>query len=190
MTEDGMSATVCMNDGDTHNSPVEQFEAKHPFVILRRALRPDSGGAGRHRGGLGIEQAVEARAEAHFNAQVDRMHCAPWGLEGGLPGSGNQVVVRSNGVWKEDFPNAKVLSVRLKPGDAIATRSGGGGGFGSPLDRPVADVAHDVEQGYVTPAAAERDYGIVCDPKTGRIDASATERVRAAKRTLAEAGRA
>jgi N-methylhydantoinase B len=100
------------------------------------------------------------------------------------------VVVRSNGVWKEDFPNAKVLSVRLKPGDAIATRSGGGGGFGSPLDRPVADVAHDVEQGYVTPAAAERDYGIVCDPKTGRIDASATERVRAAKRTLAEAGRA
>ena len=57
-----MSATVCINDGDTHNSPTEQLEAKYPVLVERYALREDSGGAGRFRGGLGCEQVVQALA--------------------------------------------------------------------------------------------------------------------------------
>ena len=149
--EDGNSATICMNDGDTHNSPVEQLEAKYPLLFEAHALRPDSCGAGRQRGGLGIENVVQARAPLTVNTQIDRMHCAPWGLAGGGDAMGNSVAVRRDGAWREDFPNAKVLTARLQPGEAFALRSGGGGGFGPPLERPVESVAHDVRQGYVTP---------------------------------------
>src|SRR6266480_528378 len=83
-SEDGVSGTVSMNDGDTHNSPNEQSEAKFPLVVERYALVPDSGGAGRYRGGLGVERIVRARTNMVFNTQIERAHCRPWGLEGGL----------------------------------------------------------------------------------------------------------
>ncbi|TMH37221.1 MAG: hydantoinase B/oxoprolinase family protein, partial [Betaproteobacteria bacterium] len=150
MTEDGMSATVCLNDGDTHNHPVEQMEAKYPMLFERHALREDSGGAGRYRGGLGTEQVVQARAPININVQVDRVHCAPWGLAGGHSGAGNQVCLRSGGQEITDLPNAKVLMKRLNPGDAITLRAGGGGGFGPPEERDPEKVAHDVRQGYVS----------------------------------------
>ena len=85
-TEDGVSATVCMNDGDTHNSPIEQAEAKYPVLVEHYRLAQDSGGAGRHRGGLGIDRTVRARTPMTVNTQVDRAHCKPWGLDGGRDG--------------------------------------------------------------------------------------------------------
>ena len=186
--EDGNSATICMNDGDTHNSPVEQLEAKYPLLFEAHALRPDSCGAGRRRGGLGIENVVQARAALMVNTQIDRVHCAPWGLAGGGDAMGNSVAVRRDGAWREDLPNAKMLTARLGPGEAFALRSGGGGGFGPPLERPIDDVAHDIRQGYVSPEAAFRDYGVVCDAATLAVDVEASERIRAAKATLAAAG--
>lgn len=176
-SEDGISATVCINDGDTHNSPAEQLEAKYPLLIENYRLREDSGGPGERRGGLGCENTVQARADLMFNAQVERMHCRPWGLEGGLEGAGNGVVVRTDGTWKEDFPNAKVLMAHIREGDAFAVRSGGGGGFGDPKKRPAAEVAWDVRQGYVSIASAHDDYGVVCDGK-GVIDEAATRTLR------------
>ena len=93
--EDGVSGTVCINDGDTHNSPNEQVEAKFPIVVERYALVPDSGGAGRHRGGLGVERVVRARSHVTVNTQIDRAHCRPWGLDGGGDGNGNAVALRA-----------------------------------------------------------------------------------------------
>ncbi len=179
-SEDGVSATICLNDGDTHNSPVEQLEAKYPILFERHALRPDSGGAGRRRGGLGLENVVQARHDITLNTQIDRVHCAPWGLAGGRDGAGNEVALRRDGVWRDDLPNAKLLTVRLRAGDAFALRSGGGGGFGPPQERPVDDVARDLRQGYVSPEAAARDYGVAIDPATRRVDRAATGRRRAA----------
>ncbi len=176
-TEDGISATVCINDGDTHNSPAEQLEAKYPLLIENYILREDSGGAGEYRGGLGCGYTVEARADFMLNAQVDRMHCKPWGLNGGLDAAGNQVVLRSNGTWKEDYPNAKLLTAYIKKGDAFAVRSGGGGGFGDPFTRPPSKVADDVRQGYVSIASAQRDYGVIFDD-AGNLNLKATEKVR------------
>jgi N-methylhydantoinase B len=177
--EDGVSGTVCINDGDTHNSANEQAEFKFPIVVERYALVPDSGGAGRYRGGLGVERVVRARTNIMVNNQSDRAHCRPWGLEGGLDATGNAVEIRAGGAWKTDFPNAKVLVAALKPGDAFNIRSGGGGGYGSPLARPIEVVQEDVRQGYVSVEAAAKLYGVVIDPDTFEIDRAATERLRA-----------
>ncbi|HVG50629.1 MAG TPA: hydantoinase B/oxoprolinase family protein [Xanthobacteraceae bacterium] len=183
MTEDGVSATVCANDGDTHNSPNEQVEAKFPVVVERCALIQDSGGAGRYRGGLGIESVVRARSPLTLNTQTDRAHCRPWGLDGGLDASGNQIHLRREGNWKTDQPNAKMLITPLKAGDAFRLRSGGGGGYGSPLERDSSAVGEDVRQGYVSVDAARNQYGVVIDPETFEVDAAATEQLRSAMRS-------
>ena len=149
-TEDGVSATVCLNDGDTHNGPNEQAEAKFPIMVERFELIPDSGGAGRHRGGLGIARTTRALTNVTVNTQSERSACPPWGLDGGGEATGNKVAFRVGDEWKTDFPNAKVLVAQLKPGDAFRISSGGGGGYGAPFERPVEDVREDVRQGYVS----------------------------------------
>ena len=176
---DGMSATIAINDGDTHNGPSEQVEAKYPLLVERYTLRPDSGGAGRFRGGLGTEQVVQALNEIRFSSQMDRVKCKPWGLEGGHSGLGNSVALHRYGHSDEThFPNGKALNQVLKPGDAYILRSGGGGGFGSPLARGVDTLEHDVRCGYVTRDAAEDVYGAVFGDD-GAIDPAATAAKRA-----------
>ena len=185
-SEDGISATICINDGDTHNSPCEQLESKFPLLVERYALRPDSGGAGRTRGGLGAEMVVEALAPVSVNTTIERVHCKPWGLEDGLSGAGNEVAVRGpSGVWNHDLPNAKLFTRRLKAGEAFMLRAGGGGGFGDPHLRAIADVARDVTEGYVSGEAAEKDYGVVIDETTGIVDEKRTRELRAATRAKA-----
>ena len=181
-TEDGMSATVCMNDGDTHNGPNEQAEAKFPILVERFALIPDSGGAGKHRGGLGIARTTRALTNLTVNTQSERSACPPWGLDGGGEAAGNKVAFRLGEQWKDDFQNAKVLVAQLKPGDAFRISSGGGGGYGDALERPVEDVCEDVRQGYVSLGAAAELYGVVIDPDTVEVDRAATERLRSARR--------
>jgi N-methylhydantoinase B len=177
--EDGVSGTVAINDGDTHNSPNEQIEAKFPLVIERYALVPDSGGPGRHRGGLGVERVVRPRTDITLNTQIERAHCRPWGLEDGRDGKGNSVALRFGTHWKTDFPNAKVLVAQIKAGDAFRLRSGGGGGYGSPLDRPVEAVRNDVRQGYVSVHEAAVFYGVVIDGDTFKVNEGATAMLRA-----------
>jgi len=178
--EDGVSATVCINDGDTHNSACEMAEVKTPCVVETLRLLPDSGGAGRHRGGLGVERIVRARAPFVFSSQIERAHCKPWGLEGGREAAGNSIALRVDGKWKEDFPNAKMVMANLKPGDAYSVRSGGGGGYGPAWERPADTVAEDVRQGYVSAEEAEKLYGVVVDTKSFTVDAAATAKRRAA----------
>ena len=174
--EDGMSATIAINDGDTHNGPSEQVEAKYPLIVERYALREDSGGAGKHRGGLGTEQVVRALDEISFNAQIERVDCRPWGLFGGLSALGNEVQLKRNG---EDirFPTGKVLAQFLKKGDVYTLRSGGGGGCGTPLDRKLDDVENDVRQGYVSVEAAHQFYGVEFNAD-GRADRARSEALR------------
>lgn len=170
--EDGMNAVVCSNDGDTHNSPVEQLESKYPILIERHALRVDSGGAGRQRGGLGAEVVVRARAPVTVDVQAERMHCPPWGLGGGLSGLGNAVTVRVDGS-ELATTNAKVRNHRLKPGDALVLRTGGGGGFGAPGRRDPERLAEDVRHGYVSAQAAADLYGAALTADR-QVDVAAT----------------
>jgi N-methylhydantoinase B len=172
---------VCLNDGDTHNGPNEQAEAKFPIMVERFELIPDSGGAGRYRGGLGIARTTRALTNVTVNTQSERSACPPWGLNGGGEATGNKVAFRVNNGWKDDFPNAKVLVAQLKPGDAFCISSGGGGGYGAPFERPVEDVREDVRQGYVSVKAAAERYGVVVDGEMFAVDQAATDKLRAAK---------
>ena len=104
------------------------------------------------------------------NTQSDRSKCPPWGLEGGGDAAGNAIALRIGGQWKTHFPNAKVLVAQLKTDDAWRVSSGGGGGYGSPFDRPVEKVREDVYQGYVSVKAAAELYGVVIDPESFEIN--------------------
>ena len=145
-------------------------------IVESYALREDSGGAGKHRGGLGTEQVVRALDEISFNAQIERVDCRPWGLFGGLSALGNEVQLKRNG---EDirFPTGKVLAQFLKKGDVYTLRSGGGGGCGTPLDRKLDDVENDVRQGYVSVEAAHQFYGVEFNAD-GRADRARSEALR------------
>lgn len=180
--EDGVSATICVNDGDTHNSPVETMELKQPVVIERYALREDSGGAGRWRGGLGVVQHCRVLPPSRLDAQIERTTVPPWGLFGGTEGAPNQLTLHRAGADGEEplgTGNGKVFAVAMAPDDAYVLRTGGGGGFGDPWTRPVEDVVADVRQGYVSREVAERLYGVVLDPSAPahhpRADAGATD---------------
>jgi N-methylhydantoinase B len=179
--EDGMSATIAINDGDTHNGPSEQVEAKFPLLVERYRLRDDSGGPGRWRGGLGTEQVVRALSGVNFDSQIERVQTPPWGLFGGLCGAGNQVALQRKEEDEVAFPSGKVLSRFLTGGDRFMLRSGGGGGFGSPLERDLETLQDDIRQGYVSAEAAQRFYGVVLD-EDGRIDGRGTETRRAQMR--------
>jgi N-methylhydantoinase B len=157
---DGMSGVVCINDGDTHNAVIEALEAKHPVVIERYALRPDSGGAGLHRGGLGVERRIRAVAPMRTGVHVERTKCAPWGLGGGGDALANRVHLERTDGSTFSNGNGKLDNELLKPGDILAIDSGGGGGYGDARRRPREQVADDVRQGYVSRAAAIRDYGM------------------------------
>ena len=178
MTEDGINCTIAMNDGDTHNGPVEMMETKYPFVIDRYALLPDSGGPGKFRGGVGAERVVRPLIDLRVTTHMDRTRCAPWGLMGGGEGAANRVSLQLDGALNDNLPNAKVISRQLKPGDRLIARGGGGGGFGPAWERPVDKVREDVRQGYVTADAARNRYGVALDAETLAIDEEETARLR------------
>jgi len=175
--EDGVSVTVCINDGDTHNSPTEQLEAKYPVLVERYAIRADSGGAGTYRGGLGAEMVVQALSPFAVTTRIDRMHCKPWGLEGGHEAAGNGIAIRRKGEWDDGMPNAKIFNVRLERGDAYKMLSGGGGGFGDPRGRDPEAVAEDVREGYVSAQVARDVYGVAMTAE-GAVDHAATQALR------------
>jgi N-methylhydantoinase B len=155
-------------------------------VVESYSLIPDSGGAGKFRGGLGVERVSRARSAITVNSQIDRVHCKPWGLDGGLEASGNSLAIRVDGNWQEDFANAKFIFELKKNGDAFRVRSGGGGGYGKPWERAVAAVQRDVRQGYVSVSAAAELYGVIIDPESFAVDDAATAKKRAQLREAAD----
>lgn len=164
INEDGMNGVVCSNDGDTHNSPCELLEIKYPLLIEKHELRQDSGGPGRQRGGLGTEVGIRALSPLTFSAMVDRQHCAPWGLHGGMHGMGNRVELRRNGELVGNGESSKLRGQRLAAGDKVTLLAGGGGGFGPPHERSAVDVAEDVRHGYVSVESARANYGVSLNP--------------------------
>jgi N-methylhydantoinase B len=156
-----MNATVCLNDGDTHNAPVEATEAKNPIIVEHRALRQDSGGAGKFRGGLGVSNEVCMRRAATIHAHVERTICAPWGLHGGKDALANRISITRADDTIERFPTGKIKPTELAEGDGFTVETAGGGGFWNPFERPAERVLADVRSGYVSLEAARRDYGVV-----------------------------
>ncbi len=157
---DGNGPFRSMAHGDTPEVPVELQEASYPYRIKRTRLRTDSGGAGKFRGGLGLEKVYELLGPVKYTAMIERTKCPPWGLEGGGDAQPGRVEVYREGKLVLTALKDDLL---LETGDEIHVLSGGGGGHGNPLERPLEKVIEDVRSGYVSVAAAARDYGVQFD---------------------------
>jgi len=131
-------------------------------------LRQDSGGAGEFRGGLGAECEVVSLSRVNYQTRVDRVKHPPWGLAGGKSALGNLIGMRKKDGSETLFDTGKV-NMRLEAGEAYTLRSGGGGGFGNPKKRARAAVLRDLRLGYISEAAAKRDYGVVPTAKERAI---------------------
>jgi N-methylhydantoinase B len=132
------------------NIPIEMIESELPLTITRYELLPDTAGAGRFRGGLGLvrEWRVDC-AEAVFTANLERFKYRPYGLADGQPGSPGFLYLLRNG--ERTTLGSKIGNLRLRRGDVVRLETSGGGGFGPTSQRPAAEHARDLELGYVTP---------------------------------------
>ena len=159
---DGQNATFCINDGDTHNTPVEAGEGRAPIFVAYRKLRQDSGGAGKFRGGLGVSQEVRLLSAGSVLSAMERALCPPWGLHGGKDALANRFsVVRKDGALQRLTTGKTAGIVALEAGDGFLVEVGGGGGFWNALERDPQRVLADARSGYVSLESARRDYGVV-----------------------------
>ena len=145
---------------DSRNLPTEFTESRFPFLVERLGLAQDSGGAGQFRGGLGYEKHIRMLRDAHFMSIADRSILACWGVKGGRAGQPFQVTIDPGGPDEREV-DALADAEPVRAGEVIRIRTTGGGGWGDPLDRTVADVVRDVEWGKVSVRGARADYGVV-----------------------------
>jgi len=160
------------------NNPVETVEAELGVEIMSYALRPDSGGAGRWRGGCGMELTFRALTDDTnvLGRGMERLLFRPWGSNGGRPGAPGELIVNRGRPDERRLGKIDVLTVNA--GDTITFLTPGAGGWGDPAERDTQAVLHDVRNGFVTAEAAARDYGV--EIHGGGVDDAETEMRRAA----------
>jgi N-methylhydantoinase B len=170
--QDGLSATAYPSG--IAGVPAEVIEALAPLVILKRELRPDSGGPGTFRGGLGQTMEIEVLTDEPylFAGLYERINFAAPGLHGGKEGHTGRLLT-SNSV------DLKSKISRRLPGDTRVTlEMPGGGGYGPPIKRDPLRVLNDVRNGYISSKSARMDYGVVIDTRRWEIDEPATKELR------------
>lgn len=182
--EDGVSAMCAITQGDVRNSPVEALENKYPVRVERRGLAADSGGAGKFRGGLGLDLEATNLIDLYWNHDwTGRVKFPPQGLFGGQPGKGVRYFIR--GPEEDKWEERPAIKSQWAPaGTSTLQYSSGGGGWGDPLQREPSRVRDDVLDGYVSADGAREEYGVVLGAH-GEVDIEATAEMR---RLLAENG--
>lgn len=175
---DGVDFTL----GFMRNTPAEILESETFIVIRKYGFVPDSAGAGKFRGGLGIqlEFQVFAPDSTVIARGMDRTRFHPWGVQGGSTGA-RMLPALLNPDTEREQSIRKVNFLKLIPGDRVRITTSGGGGYGDPLERDMEFVRLDVELGFVTPERAASDYGVVVDT-LGKLDEPATLKKREALR--------
>ena len=164
---------------DSRNIPVEFAEARWPFVVERLGLAVDSGGPGRHRGGLGYDKHIRMLRDCSFMSIADRSVLACWGVRGGRAGRPFSVVIDPGGP-NERTVDALADAEPVRAGEIIRVRTTGGGGWGDPLDRPYDEVVRDVAWGKVSVEGAWADYAVAV--RDGVVDEAASEAERSRRR--------
>ena len=159
------------------NIPTEYLETYYPMVIEGYNSVMDTGGAGLHRGGNGIEKVYHLLAEGDVSIHDDRHESQPWGILGGKPGAVSaKWLIRKDGE-KSPLPS-KIDGVHVRPGDRIVFRTAGGGGWGDPLEREPGTVRRDVARRLLSAGSARDDYGVVLFGDDFAIDHRATQDLR------------
>jgi N-methylhydantoinase B len=168
MGKDGERGLVNICDGETFMIPCEVIESRYGLEVEQYALNVAGTGAGKWRGGEGVIRDYRIRGTDVFATGIaERAIFPPWGAAGGEPGSVSAVEV-----IRADDENVESLTMRraaVAAGDIVRIRSGGGGGWGEPLERDPHAVAVDVRDGFVTVQAAADVYGVVVDADTNRV---------------------
>ena len=160
---------------NTENAPVEETESNYPVRILRYELVPDSEGAGRFRGGLGLRRDYQFPQQVTFTVLADRDRAGPHGLFGGETGSKSVYAVIDDG---EETVLSSKTTVDLAPGRVISYRTSGGGGYGAPAERDPEKVATDVRDGKVSIERAGLVYKVAIDPESLTVDSIRTNELR------------
>jgi N-methylhydantoinase B len=145
---------------DSRNIPTEFSESRFPLRVERLALAVDSGGPGRHRGGLGYEKHIRMLRDASFMSIADRSILACWGVAGGRAGRPFQVTIDPGGPREREV-DALTDREPVRAGEVIRIRTTGGGGWGDPLERPYDEVRRDLRWGKISYAGARVDYGVI-----------------------------
>lgn len=167
---------LCNPGNVASNIPIEQAETEYPIRVERYGYVPDTGGAGKYRGGLAIEREWRLLyGEAHLAIRSDRREHRPYGLYGGKEGEGS-INILHHADSKETL--ATMISTSMRAGETIYHRLAGGGGFGDPFTRAPELVARDVHNGKISMNAARDEYGVVLDIQTLAIDANMTNELR------------
>jgi N-methylhydantoinase B len=155
--DDGLNAMVNYMAGDLKNIPAEVEEAKYPLRVTCRALEPDSGGAGKYRGGLALIKEYQPTASGcHLLLWLERTVTPGWGVAGGQAGRTARCVIDPGGPSERVLKKANHLPI--PPGITVRCHTAGGGGYGPPLERDPQRVMDDLLDGYITCEAAESDY--------------------------------
>lgn len=157
------------------NVPNEFLERYFPLIIERYETVADSGGAGLHRGGNGIIMSYRFLEKGVISIHDDRWFVPPWGVNGGKPGERARKVLENPDGTRTIIGN-KVENMEVEANDILHFITWGGGGWGDPLERSPALIAHEITQGLVT-AEGALDYGVVISPD-GSVDDAATESLR------------
>lgn len=173
-THDGEDGIMHLSEPGCRNNPVEVLEAKSSMIIDHYGYRPDTGGAGRFRGGVGVSRTYRFTAPATGICLVYKTRTSPWAIDGGLEGSPNRVVLNP-GTPREVVQGGSYN--QLDAGEVLMNQTGGGGGYGDPFDRDPAAVARDVRNGFVSARAARSDYGVAVRPDY-TIDEAETAQLR------------
>lgn len=166
---DGLHARDVVDIANLRNNPLEMLEARASARVQRYGLVPDSGGAGRYRGGCGtvLEFEVLSYDSTIIARGMERERFAAWGLLGGNCGAkGAMQVRRAGSTHTEKVPPGGML--RVSRGDVVRVVTAGGGGYGDPLERDPARVLLDVANGFVSAESALRDYGVEIRDGTAR----------------------
>ena len=171
-TRDGASATT-VNQSNAKIAPIEIIESEFPTRLTRFELIRDSGGPGAHRGGLGIRREYLNLADARFSIRSMKHIIPPNGAAGGRPGRPGDIWINPQSDHAKRLPT-RYADYPLKEGDTFRLDSPGGGGYGDPMTRPAQLVLADVREGYLSPEAAQRDYGVVLTADNSAVDEAAT----------------
>ncbi len=174
-TKDGMDA-VQSHIQNTENSAIEETENNLPFMITRYELIPDSEGAGRYRGGLGLRRDWKFPGhEATLTVFSDHRKLSLWGLFGGEAAARSKYILNPDTEARE-LPSK--VTLHLEPDSVISYRTPGGGGYGPPLERDPELVLQDVIQGKVSRQRARDAYGVVIDLAAREVNSQATRELR------------
>lgn len=157
------------------NQPVELLEAEQPIRIDQYSFVPDTGGAGKYRGGLATVRDFRLLAEATLQIRSDRHNYPPYGLYGGKPGTPASGILNP-ATENKAMPSKFLMTAR--PNDVFRMILAGAGGYGNPLERDPERVAEDVREEKLTIDYAQREYGVVIDAQTLAVDDDATRALR------------